>query len=81
MMGVVQFKRNVDDGVVAALKVALDEAERGELTSFVMIKVRYDGSFATRREGKSSQRELVASLMFAIFDVIDVNHETGPRDL
>ncbi len=79
MPEVVQFKRNVDENVVEALRIALAEAESGDITAFVMVKVRYDGSFATRREGKSSQRELVGSLMFGIFDVIDVNHETGPR--
>lgn len=76
---VVQFKRDRNESVVTALRTALEEAESGDLTAFVMVKVKYDGSFATRREGKSSQRELVGSLMFAIFDVIDVNHETGPR--
>ena len=79
MPEVVQFKRDRNESVVTALRTALEEAESGDLTAFVMVKVKYDGSFATRREGKSSQRELVGSLMFAIFDVIDVNHETGPR--
>jgi len=77
MPEVVSFRRDRDEGVVAALRKALDEAVSGDLVSFVMVKVRYDGSFATQREGKSSQRELIGSLMFAVHDVMEASNPTG----
>ena len=71
IVALVQPEPNKD--LVAELKAVLEQAERGEFVSVVMIKRTADGRFGTKVIGLWSALEKVGALTFVIFDIMDCN--------
>jgi hypothetical protein len=56
-----------------ALRHALEQAERGEIQGFIMVKLRADQSFAVVKSGDCSNLALSGALAHAQYDLIASN--------
>lgn len=69
----VNFARERNEGLIEQLRDLLAQAESGEVTGVVAVKLRPDGSFAVLRTGNCSDLELCGALAFATHDTIAAN--------